>query len=292
MRLLVLLHLLLFVASAQSILLMNSSDNVEKYNQAATAFKENFHQPIKMINISDMNTKEIKKYLYDEYPDIIYTIGSKSYQYANRYLPEKTIFFSSIVNWKRLPLSKNQYGISNEVYSGMQLTLIKSIFPKISSIGVIYSKYTKNIVDSLKMNAQKLGIKIVAQEVNKESVKKKDFQPLLKETQALILISDPVLLSEQEVVKDIFKESAKLNKAIFAYHQLFINYGALLTISVDNPTIGRQMATTITDYLQKQKISKVQYPIGTKVIFNKRVADKLGISYNENISFLANEIVE
>jgi ABC-type uncharacterized transport system substrate-binding protein len=52
------------------------------------------------------------------------------------------------------------------------------------------------------------------------------------------------------------------------------------------------MATTITDYLQKQKISKVQYPIGTKVIFNKRVADKLGISYNENISFLANEIVE
>jgi len=292
MRLAFLLSLLALVLNAQTVLLINSSENVEKYNQTIKAFEKNFNKPFKMINIDKMKAKEIRDYLYDEYPDIVYAVGAKSYQYTYRYIPEKKIFFSSIVNWKRLPTDSNQFGISNELYGGMQLTLIKSIFSGIKSIGVIYSQYTKDIVDELKTNAVKLGIKLVSQKVTKETVNKVDFNKFLQQTEALIVISDPVLLSNQNVVESIFKTSQKLNKPIFAYHRLFIKYGATLAITVDNPTIGRQMATIITNALNNKKIQNIQYPVGTKVIFNKKVVNQLQIPYSQNIVFLANEIIE
>jgi putative ABC transport system substrate-binding protein len=277
---------------AQDVLVIDSNSKVEKYNESVDAFVKNFHKPYKILNIGTMKSADIKESLYAQYPDIVYAVGSKAYQYAYKYIPEKKIFFSSIVNWKRLPKVDEMFGISNEIYSGMQLTLIKSVFPEIKSIGVVYSKYTKNIVDDLKQNANKLGIKILSKEVTIDSIKNVDLTTLVKHSESMLIISDPIFLSNQTLVEKMFKISSKYKKPIFAYHKLFIKYGAILSISVDNPTIGRQMASIITDCLDDKKIKNIQYPIGTKVVFNKKVAKKLGIKYSKNISYVASEIIE
>jgi len=292
MRLLLLISIFILSLQAQDVLVINSNVNIQKYKQAQDGFSESFKKPFKILDISKMKNSEIKEYLYDEYPDIVYVIGAKAYQYANKYIPEKKIYFSSIMNWKRLFSDADQYGVSHELHYGMQFTLIKSIFNDIKTVGVIYSKYTEDMIDDITDNAEKLGIKIVLKKVRSSSIKNESFDDILEQTQAMLIIPDPVLLSDDEVVKNLFRLSKDYKKPVFAYHELFVEYGAALITSVDNPTIGRQIASMMTAGMKNEKIQQIQYPAGTKVLFNKKIVQELKMKFNENISSIVTEVIE
>lgn len=292
MRLILLISFFSLFLQAQNILVINSSTEVEKYKETIEAFSKSFNKPFKTLDISSKSQDSIKEYLYAEYPDIVYAVGAKAYQYANKYIPEKKIYFSSIVNWKRLHVNNERFGISNELHSGMQLTLIKSIFSGIKTIGVIYSQYTEDVVVDFTQNAKMLGINIVSKKVNKNSIKNEKFDDIVKQSEATMLISDPTFLNDEKAVENLFESSKKYKKPIFAYHELFIKYGAVLAISIDNPTIGRQISAMIQSNIKGEEIKKIQYPAGTKVIFNKQVATQMDLKFSKNISFIATEVIE
>jgi putative ABC transport system substrate-binding protein len=283
---------LLFVFTslyAQKVLVLNSNNNIIKYKETVTAFSKEFEEPFTVLDISDKSEKVIREYLYNEYPDIVYTVGAKAYQYAHEYLPEKDIYFSSIVNWKRLHKNNNTYGVSNELHSSMDLTLIKSIFTNIKNISIIYSNYTQHIVEDFQISAQQLNMNIFPYKINKETINDETFTNLTKSIDAVIIIPDPILLNEQNTVKKLFSKSKKKKIAIFSYHELFLKYGAVLSISIDNPTTGRQIAAMIH---KKNNNAKIQYPAGTKVIFNKKEALKQNIPFKKNISPFVNKVIE
>ncbi|HEX5330197.1 ABC transporter substrate-binding protein [Sulfuricurvum sp.] len=292
MRSLLLISVLSLYLHAQTILVINSNSDVKKYNEAVEEFGKSVKYPFKTLDISNKTTPEIKKYLYDEYPDVVYTVGAKAYQYANEYIPEKEIYFSSIVDWKKLPLNANRYGVSNELHSGMQLILIKSIFNNIKSIGIIHSKYTQNIIDDLTREAGALGITIHSEKIGEESLKKGEFDPVIKSCDAMMVISDPLFLNNEKTVEEVFHKSELYKKPVIAYHELFVQYGATLILSVDNPTIGRQIASMMERHSSDDTIEKIQYPAGTKIIFNKNVANKIGVEFTPDIASTATDIVE
>lgn len=277
---------------AQKVLVLNSNNHIIKYEETVVAFTKEFNKPFRILNISDKSEKEIEEYLYDEYPDIIFAVGAKAYQYAYKYLPEKKIYFSSIVNWKRLKRTKNTYGVSNELHSGMNLTLIKSIFENVKNIGIIYSDYTENIVEDFKMNSKSLDLNIVPYKVNIKTVNQESFNSLINNVDAIIMIPDPVLLNQQATVKRLFYNSKKRKVGIFSYHEVFLQYGALLSISIDNPTTGRQIASMIQNNKSNQNTNTVKYPAGTNVIFNKKEAMIQNILFNKNIRSLVNKVIE
>ncbi|MGB5866566.1 MAG: ABC transporter substrate binding protein [Arcobacteraceae bacterium] len=290
MRILILIATLALFLHAQKILILNSNNQIKKYQETIDAFQKEFEQPFEVYDISDKSSETIKEYLYSEYPDIVYTVGVKAYQYANKYLSEKDIYFSNIVNWKRLPITSRTFGVSNELHSNMQLTLIKSIFSDIKNIGMIYSDYTKDIFEESQVTAATLGINIIGHKVDKDTVHNKEYQKLFKNIDALMLISDPILLNDEKRVIELFQTSQLAQKPIFAYHELFIKYGAILVISVDNPTSGRQIANMITT--SSPLMDYIQYPAGTKIIFNKKQAIKNKIKFNPDSLFMINEVIE
>jgi putative tryptophan/tyrosine transport system substrate-binding protein len=291
MRLLFIISVYILFLQAQTILVINSNSGVKKYTQAVDEFSKNFDRPYTVFDISNKSSKEIKEYLYDEYPDIVYTVGVKAYQYANEYIPEKDIYFSSIIDWKKLPFNGTRYGISNELHSGMQLTLIKTIFTNIKTIGVIHSKYTQNIINDLSEDAKKMGIEILPIKINE------DFQSIqydhnVEKSDAIMIIADPIFLNNEHAVENLFTLSQIHKKPIIAYHKLFIQYGATLVISVDNPTIGRQIAAMLENNLLEKSVENIHYPAGTNIIFNKKQAILLDVKFNPDISQIATEIIE
>lgn len=291
MRLLILILMITLSLQAQEILLINSNAKIEKYKDTQDGFSKNIDKSFKTLDISDMRSNDIKEYLYNEYPDLVYTIGAKAYQYANQYIPEKKIYFSSIMNWKRLGINGERYGISHELHAEMHLTLIKSIFNEIKTIGIIYSKYTQDVMQDFSKSAKKLGINIVAHKVSKNSISDENFEDIVSKTEAIMILPDPILLSDDCIVKKLFKVSKEYTKPVFAYHELFIKYGAALITSVDNTTIGRQVATMINSK-SKDSTSNILYPAGTKVIFNKKLVIEQGIKFNSyGVSVIA-EVVE
>ena len=288
MRIIILLTLVVSMY-AQKVLLINSNTNIEKYKSVENSFKKSFNKPFETIDISKMSKEEIKEYLYDEYPDVVYSIGVKAYQYTNLYIPEKTIFFSSIINYKRLNLQNNRFGVSNELHAGMNLTIIKSLFFDIKKLNIIYSKYTQDLYESFKENAKKLGVEIIGEKLFNSSSLNVD---KLNISDGLILLPDPILLKDENRVYELFRKIKQLKKPIFAYDKLFLDYGATLAISAHNPTIGNQIALMIGSHLKNSDFNNIQIPAGTEVIFNKKVADKLELKYNEFAISVVDKVIE
>lgn len=290
MKILFFICTMVLFLNAQKVLVLNSNNQIKKYQETVDSFSKEYTQPFTVYDISDKSSQEIKEYLYNEYPDVVYTVGVKAYRYAHEYLSEKDIYFSNIVNWKRLPVTTKTFGIANELHSNMQLTLIKSVFNDIHTIGMIYSDYTKDVYEDLKHSAHSLGLDLVGHKLNSKEIKNETLNKLFHSIDALMLIADPVLLNDEKTVLNLFSKSQEFKKPIFAYHELFIKYGAILVISVDNPTSGRQIANMITN--NNELINKVQYPAGTKVIFNKKKAIENKIKFNPDSLFIINEVIE
>jgi len=275
--------------NAQKVLVINSNSNIDRYHQVENAFKTSFTHPATYMDISKMSEKEIQNYLYESYPDIVYTIGTKAYQYAYKYIPEKEIFFSSIVNYERLPSTKKYFGVSNELHSGMQLTLIKSFFPSIRELAVIYSEYTQDILDHYNKEAKALGIKLIEQKISTPEMIDKN---KLAKADGLLLIADPILIKDEAKVRELFSYMKQHKKPIFAYHKLFIDQGATLVISLDADTIGRQIASMIHAFKNGNAFTPIQVPVGTTVIFNQRTANQLDRAYEASAFGLATKVIK
>jgi len=289
MKIVFTLALFILTLYADKVLILNSNANIQKYKSVQEEFIKNTKKPYEVLDIAELSQKKIKEYLYDEYPDVIYTIGSKAYRVANKYIPEKTIFFSSIINHNRLDINEKRYGVSNELHSGMHLTIIKSLFRETKTLSLIYSDYTKDLFEHFKSNASNIGIKIIGEKITHESFVE---MQNLKQSDGLILIADPLLLKNQQRIKKLFKDMKKIKKPIFAYHELYVKLGASLVVSADNQTIGRQIAYMMQLFNDKREFIKIQIPMGTTVIFNKKMIESLGINYSEDALSVVSKVIE
>ena len=289
--------MLLFGADMKTkIMLINSSGTVEKYSVAQEEFKNAIPQPVIEIDLSKekWELSDIEDRLYDEYPDLIYCIGTKAYLIANKYVSEKKIIFSSIINWRRLPLTKNTYGVSNELHPGFQITLFRYIFPKVSKIGVLYSEeYNGQWIRKAKQDAAEMGVEIIGKAVGKSRFTFPTLKALLPEIEALWLISDPVVIPDKQTLLELFAESDAQKVPIFSYHPTFTEYGAALVVSVDNPTTGRQAAAIAMDVLNNAKVKdKVELPAGSHIILNLKKVKAYGLQYKEMALGSVNQLIE
>lgn len=279
-----------------NIILLNSDTSVVKYNEAQEAFKKTFTLPVQEVNLAEKKWKisEIEDMLYDEYPDIVYCIGSKAYLVANKYVSEKDIVFSSIINWHRLPLIEKSYGVSNELHTGMQITLFRYVFPDVKKIGVLYSgQYNSQWFNKTRTEAKEMGVEIIGQAVSKTKNSVFALENIIPEINALWLISDPKIMADKKILMDIFSVCEARKIPIFSYHDIFAEYGAVLIVSVDNPTIGRQAAGMVMEVVSGEKIEeKVQYPAGSHIVLNLKKVKEYGLKYNANALSAVNKIIE
>jgi len=274
---------------AQSILVINSNSKIDRYKSMEQAFSKSIDKPFKTINIAKMSPSAIQEYLYDEYPDMIYTIGTKAYQYAKKYVPEKKIFFSSIVNYKRFKMEKKSFGVSNELHPGMKLTLIKSLLPHTTSLSMLYSHYTEDVYKSFKEEAKHVGIEVIGVKIKQGG----SFNiGVLQKADAFVMIADPILLKEEAKIKNLYKIMATKNKPIIAYHKLYLKYGAMLILAVDTPTIGRQVASMMKQEMQGYAFTHIQLPAGSQVIFHKGLAQRMGISCDRSALGIVNKVIK
>ena len=289
MRVVYLIVILTVSLCAQSILILNSNNKIERYRTMEKSFESAIERPFVQMDICNKSEKEIEEYLYDEYPDIVYTIGTKAYQYAKKYLPEKQIFFSSIMNYKRLNMGKHIYGVSNELHTGMKLTLIKSLLPDTNSVSMVYSRYTKDVYESFKKEAAQFGIKVIGEKIDSGDEINID---MLGKADIFVMIADPLLVKDEGKVKRLYKKLKKKKIPVIAYHPVYLKYGALLVLSVDIPTIGRQVASMVNQEIQGNSFKAIQLPAGSKVIFNQGLAKRMGIHYDKAALNIVNKVIK
>lgn len=290
--------LLPLIASAEppkKILIVNSNSNVEKYLFAQQAFQEHFDGQTQVLDLGNaaLTFNMVRAAFYDIYPDYIYAIGAKAYLAANKFVGEKTIIFSSTVNWHRLPEIEKRYGISNELHGGMQLVLIKRLFPDIKHIAVLYSeKYTSQMIDEF-VAAAKLTDQVihpVAAELEMDLVHQLKTQ---KNIQAVLLLSDPIIINNKSSVRQIMEYTDRHALPTLGYFSSLFAMGAIMVISVDEPTIGRQAAQLMKNVIAKpRQAPSVDYPAGSEISVDIRRVKSLGVTYNKDALIEVTHIIE
>ena len=191
-------------------------------------------------------------------------------------------------------MTEKSYGIAQELPAGMQLMMYRYLFPEIKKIGVLYSKQFNNewLQDAIQ-SAEDMGIDVIGQDVSDGQNLSTAIKKLLPEVDALWLISDPHVLADRSAVSIIFQQTEISKKPVFTYSEVFINFGALLVISADTPTIGRQVSARVDDLLGgRVDMERVRNPAGSHVILNMKQLKNYSLRLNKEALGSVNQIIE
>ncbi|MBM4054255.1 MAG: hypothetical protein FJ264_06185 [Planctomycetes bacterium] len=286
----------LFSETAENVLIINSDLSIKNYSLAQTGFKSIIPNPKGEINLGSKwkDTSEIEKRIREINPAIIYCIGIKAYLFARELKNDATLVFSSIINWRRLTLDENTYGISSELLPNVQLTMYHYLFPRTSKIGILYSKeYNEEWMNLAREDAEDIGLRLVGVPIGKKTNITSALKKLLNNVDAIWLTSDPMVLSKTDSVRDIFRQCDAADIPVFTYSEAFIDAGATLVISADIPTIGKQAARLALDLLsQKKRNEKVNTPAGSHISINLKKVQKSNLLLNTEALDSVNQIIQ
>jgi len=278
------------------VLILNSNESVKKYSQIQTVFKANFDGVTAETDIGSnwLDEKPVEKSIRDMNPDIIFSIGSKAYILASKIANNTKIIYSLGINWQRFAITEKTYVVASEVPPMTNVMMYRYFFPEIKTVGILYSKkHNKEWFSSVVADSEQVGIKIIGKAITKNKEVGNALNDLLSTVDAFWLISDPVVLSGMEYVKEIFTRCDAMKIPVFSYDHLFTNFGASFIISTDIDTMGKQ-AAKIAQYLQSNKdpVGKIQNPAGTYIAINTKKLEQYGIKLNIKALSSVNEFIE
>ena len=279
----------------KGVVILNSDMSIYKYSLAQTELKLKITNLKGEIDLGSkwIDEKKIKKMILEIDPEVIYCIGSKAYQIAYKLAGNKNIVFSLVINWRRHPVGKGTYGISNEPLQGIQLMMYRYFFQDVNKIGVLYSKtYNKEWFDVAVESAKDVGIRLIGKSISKPDKIGSALKKLLPKVDALWLIPDPTVIYDIESVNKLFGQCQAAGKPIYTYDKAFVDLGATLIMSADIPTMVRQSAEMVFDILEGRKIEeKIQNPAGSYIILNMKKVEEYGLHLNIDALDSVNEII-
>jgi putative ABC transport system substrate-binding protein len=285
----------LLASENKGVIILNSDMSIYKYSLAQTELKSKITNLKGEIDLGSkwIDEKKIKRMILDVNPDVIYCIGSKAYQMAYKLAGKKNIVFSLVINWRRHPIDKGTYGISNEPLQGTQLMMYRYFFPDVNKIGILYSNtYNEEWFDAAVESARDVGISIIGKSISKPDKIESALKKLLPKVDALWLIPDPIVISDIESVNKLFGQCQAAGKPIYTYDKAFAGLGATLIMSADIPTMIRQSAEIVFSIQEDRKIEeKVQNPAGSYIILNMKKVEEYGLNLNIEALDSVNEIV-
>jgi putative ABC transport system substrate-binding protein len=279
-----------------TVLVVNSDGNIDKYNQALEGFISTQSFSVSTVDLGKSSIKaiDLEQSIDSLSPAIIYAIGAKAYLATYKQQNRAPLLFSSAINWQRLPNDEDIYGVAIEVPLNYQLFMYNYFFPDIRKIGVLYNQqYNEEVVKQAEKISKGMGIQLVMQKMRKGENIKPLLRNLLSQVDAIWLIADPIVLASASNLSSLFEFTEQASIPVFSYEPAFKNYGPTLTISADSKTIGRQVATLAHSILQNQATGKkVQDPVGTHITLNMRQIRRLNIHLNEEALDSVTEIIE
>ena len=270
--------------SKQKVLIINSNQSVERYQIAESVFLESMSEyDTRVVNLDTQ--KQPIEYLQDvlnnESYDLIYCIGAKALGSIDYIDPNKPVVYTAVLNWRRFQGHANYYGIASELSPQVQLTWFKYIFPEIENIGVFYGEENQILIDDAQKTATNLSLKLEALLLRSDEQLMLSAKALLKDIEALWLISDSSTLSSIENVEKLFQLADSLNVPIFSYNPVFMDMGSVMSLVADLPTTARQAALLSMRLLGGSIPSQaVQFPAGSRIILGGDSIDRYKMELN------------
>ena len=260
-------------------------DEIKKNNPDVEIISKNANGDLTVV-------PSIIKSFQDKKVDLIYAIATPAAQGAKNGEKEIPIIFNAVTDPESADLLKNLEepegnitGVSDYFSIEAQLEEMISIFPDIKNIGVMFSTNEANSkfqIEELKKAAAGFGLNVVEVGVNNINDVSTAIKTIEPKIDIFMAITDNTVSSASTIIAESLK-AAKIPS--FASEEGPVENGILISAGVDYVDLGKKAAGMASEILGGKKVSEVPVAFSTETrkVVNKKTADALGLSEEDNL---------
>jgi ABC-type uncharacterized transport system substrate-binding protein len=220
-------------------------------------------------------------------PRLLVTLGLPATLFARKELPEVPQLFAMVLNQSRHDLggADNVMGIAMEVAPQSEFTHFKIVLgDSLHRVLTFYGTSSdKEAVDAERMAAMakelsKANVSLLAVPVRTVEDITQGYKQHARDVNAVWLMNDPLVMGHFGALSKIARQDHV--PIVTSLSDWFAHQGALMSVSVDVPSVGEQAAGMARMLLERGMSPKqigVQPPIGTKVVLNSEIAHEVGL---------------
>ena len=232
--------------SAERIALLISSDDAP-YKEAVAGFneylgKQGLQPSSELINLGGDTARAsaaIQKIKLGGY-SLVLALGSLATDTAAREIKDTPVVAGLVLRSDALKKGGNLTGVSIEFPLDLQFSWVQKLVPQARTIGVIYSsEENKKKIEAAAKAAQKMGLRLEAQEIRAAQEVPDALERLSKRAQLLWGLPDTVALSMQ-MAKPILLFSLQNSIPFAAPSSMWVKAGALYSLDCDYKDVGAQ----------------------------------------------------
>jgi putative ABC transport system substrate-binding protein len=267
---------------AQDIVVLKSH-NLEPFNQAIAGFVAAC--PTRIIEYDLRGTKKeessIIQRLTTAKPRLIVAIGPLAAQVAREHLQNIPLIFVMVSNPPKHGLhGANLAGVSLDIPVQTQLAMYQSLVPALKTLGVIYDPAkTGTMVLEARSVVATLGLQLLAAPVSTPKEVPAALRSLLGKIEALWMVPDDTVVTPDSF-KFLLLTALENNLPFVTVSDIFVEAGALASLSPDYTEVGRQgcqLATDLTSGRLRLADAMVVPPAKVNLAINLKTADKIGL---------------
>jgi putative ABC transport system substrate-binding protein len=267
---------------AQGIAVLKSHD-IEPFNQALAGFVAACNHPLTVYDLrgSDKRKDRIIKQIMDTKPRLVLAIGALATQVAQEAVRDVPVVFSMVPNPRQHGSGRaNIAGISLDIPIETQFTTYKLLVPKLRTLGTIYDpEKTGTMINEARGVAEKLGLRLLDAPATSPKAVPAALRSLLGKIDALWMVPDDTVVTP-ESFKLLLLEAFENNLPFLTVSDIFVEVGALASLSPDYTDVGRQACQLVREIdsgrLSPRRVEVVP-PEKVNLAINLKTASKIGL---------------
>ena len=272
------------------------SHGIEPFNQALAGFMAACPAKITEYDLRGTRTGEtgIVERILATKPRLILAIGSLAAQVAKERVRDIPVIFVMVPNPQKYALKgPNIAGISLDIPVGAQFAIYKSLVPTLKTIGVIYDpEKTDAMVKEAGAVAEKLGLRLLTSPATSQKAVPTALRSMLGKIDALWMVPDDTVVTP-ESFKFLLLAAFENNLPFIAVSEIFVEAGALASLSPDYTDVGRQACHIVTE-IESGRMSlaavNILPPAKVQLAINLKTALKIGLTLPADVIQSASKV--
>ncbi len=282
-------------AAGLEITILKSSD-LKAYNDAIDGFKSTSPGSAIFAEydlLGDLERgRQLAKRIRTSESSLVVAVGLKAALAAKLEIDHIPILYMMILDpFKHHLTAGNMTGVLLEVPSDHQFKVMRSFLPSLHRIGMLYDpEKTSSKLKEAEIRAPVQDFQVRGFPVMSEKDIPQQLRALLSESEALWLVPDPTVLTD-ESIRFILESAVAKQIPVIAFSTEFTRLGALLSLSVDYGEVGRETGRLAKRVLNGEPIMTLK-PVSVQRIHisvNQKTARYLGITIPKEVEHLIDE---
>ncbi len=282
-------------ASGTEIVILKSSD-LKAYSDAIEGFKTTAPSGATYVEYDlrgdHEQGKQLARKIRASDSSLVVAVGLKAALAAKLEIVDTPILYMMILDpFKHHLTTPNMTGVLLEIPADRQFKVMRTFFPTMHRIATLYDPdKTAAKLKEAEPRAAAHEFQLRGIPVESEKALPQQLRVLLSESDALWLIPDSTVLTE-ESIRFILESALAKQVPVIGFSPELTRMGALLSMSIDYGEVGREagrLARRIVNGEQPLSLRPVSVP-RIKITVNQKTARYLGVSLPKELESLIDE---